>query len=293
MTTVPFGACDLHGEIHDRVRLGRGGDERAVGAAPAGRVADQRLEGVGIARAGVHAEAARALDASRIEIEADDIAAGRAQQLRRDLADQSEAEDGDPLAELRRRPAHPCIAIAPTVVDAASVHRTARRNTADEIALHADVVGVIGLAGAGARDQIAGREIVDARADADDLARRRIAGIPSLRVELAERQPADASFGAVPTPMLAIVTRDRPGAPAVVTTTVTSRDPADRKSACPRTGRPRRLREPIQLHARLVQQPDGDRPLVDASLHSHHRHVIRPAPRSPARRSDSRPACRR
>ena len=54
----------------------------------------------------VHPQAARALDSRGIQIEADHVAAGRAQQLRGDLADQAETEHRDALAELRRRAAH-------------------------------------------------------------------------------------------------------------------------------------------------------------------------------------------
>ena len=65
MTTVPFGARELHREVDDRVRLRRGRHERRVGAVAAGQVAHQRLERVGVARAGVEAERERALDARR------------------------------------------------------------------------------------------------------------------------------------------------------------------------------------------------------------------------------------
>ena len=83
----PFRPRDLHREIDHGVRFRRSGDECPVGAATARGIADDGLQRIGIARAVLHAEATRAADARGIEVEADHIAAGGAQQLRSNLTD--------------------------------------------------------------------------------------------------------------------------------------------------------------------------------------------------------------
>ncbi len=137
--------------------------------------------------------AARALDALRIEIEAEHPAAVGLQQLHRDLADQAETDHGDDVAELRRRAAHALQRDRADRRRRGRAQRHAGRNAADQVALHDDPVGVIGLAGARAGDQIAGREIGDAFTDGDHFAGRGIADAPALRVQLARRQPAGQS----------------------------------------------------------------------------------------------------
>ena len=84
----------------------------------------------------------------------------------------------------------PCSAMAPMVVDAAALSEHTGRHAAHQVSLHRDPIGVIGLAGAGAGDQIARREIGDAFADGNHFAGRGVADAPSLRIELARRQPA-------------------------------------------------------------------------------------------------------
>src|SRR5947207_2796180 len=60
-------ARHLHGEIDDGRRLRGSGDQRAVGAAAAGRIAYCGLERVAVTGPSAHAERERARDARRIE----------------------------------------------------------------------------------------------------------------------------------------------------------------------------------------------------------------------------------
>ena len=187
-----FGACHLHREVHDGVRLGGGGDERPIHAPPAGRIADHRLEALGIARAVLHAQAARAIHSSGIQIEADDVAAGRAQELRGNLPDEAQTEHRDSFPELRRRPAHALERNGADRRRRPEAHGAKRRNAAHEIAFDRHVVGMVCLPRARARHEIARRQVVDSLADRDDFAGGRIADAPSLFAELARRQAADS-----------------------------------------------------------------------------------------------------
>ena len=164
--------------------------------------------------------------------------------------------------------------MAPTVVDAAEIHRAVRRNAADEIALHRHVVGVVRLTGARARHEIAGGEVVDALADRDDFAGRANSRrpIPARRA----RSAAGRRSSAAPcrrrrsTASRAIVL----ARPAVVTTTVTSRGARrDRTISVSSNGPASYVREPSQASRPVVQQTDRNRALVDAS-----RARARPAP---------------
>src|SRR5204862_8304297 len=131
----------------------------------------------------IHTETARAIDACRVEIEADDLAPRRAKDLRRYLPDQAQPEDGHPLAELRRRASDALQGDRTYGGGRRQRHRTRGRNAADQVSLHRDVIGMIRLARAGARDEIADRKIGDAHSDADHLAGGRITDMPSLRIE--------------------------------------------------------------------------------------------------------------
>src|SRR5262249_53538547 len=144
----------------------------------------------GIARPGVHAQLSGARDASWIEIEAEDLAAGGAQQLDGDLADETKAEHGDAVAELRRRAAHALERDRSDRRGCRRAARTASRPAAYELALHADEVRVVGLAGPGAGHEIARRQIRDAGANGDHFAGDRVAHTPPLLVELTVRQAA-------------------------------------------------------------------------------------------------------
>src|SRR5205814_4255110 len=97
---------DIHREIDDDVRFRRSGDNRTIGAEPARQIAHDRFQFIWIARPGVQSEVARAADARRVEIVANDAAPRSLQQLRRELADQTQADDGDTLAKLWTRPAN-------------------------------------------------------------------------------------------------------------------------------------------------------------------------------------------
>src|SRR5262245_30427925 len=160
--------------------------QRPVCAAAPGRVAHQRLERFRLARSGLHTQAARAVHPRGIEIEAHHVAAGRAQELRGDLADEAQAENCDTLAELWRRPAHALKGDCTHSGGCRQVDRTAVRNAADEVALARHVISMVRLTSAGAGDEVADRQIADALTDTDHLAGRRIAGIPPLRVEFAD-----------------------------------------------------------------------------------------------------------
>ena len=180
MTTVPFGARQLHREVDDGVRLGRGRHQRAVRAVAAGQIADQRL-------------APRRHRSRRRRDRAPSARSTRAASRSRPITRQPAALSSctviwpmrprptthDALAELRRG--------APDALqrDRADGRRrgllqvAAGRDAADEIARDVDVVRVIRLARAGGRDQIAGREIGDARRRPRRLRRRPNSRSPS------------------------------------------------------------------------------------------------------------------
>ena len=210
MTTVPFArvtsiarlmtACDFVAAVMSVRSAPR----------PPVSVANQRLERFRHrSRPASRPSAARALDALRIEIEADDVAAGGLQQLRGDLPDQAEAEDGDALAELRRGAADALQR------DGADRGRRRERSTRQpggtrqtRLRLTDHVVGVVRLAGAGAGHQIAGRKIGDPVADRRRLRRPLSSRRPSPACRARSRGRPPIVFGAVPTSTLASVTRD-------------------------------------------------------------------------------------
>ena len=190
-----LGAGDVHREVHDRMRFRRSRDDGAICSPTAGHVAYHGFQRVGIARALCHPQCPRPIDASRVEIEPNHVATRAAQELRGDLADEAEPQDHHPFAELRRGPAHALKRDCPDRRGRREVHGATRRNAADKIALHGDVLGVVRLTGAGARHEIAGCQIGDAIADADNLAGSRIPDPPSLRVELVHGQAAGSLRG--------------------------------------------------------------------------------------------------
>ena len=182
---TPLAARHVHRQIDHGVGFRRRRHDGLVGAVAARDVADQSPERVGIARPVPHAERLRARDATAIEIETDHVAPGSTQQLRRDLADHPEAEHADALAELRRGAADALHGDRAERRRCRDLRVAARRHAADEIARHVDVVGVVGLPGAGARDQVAGGEIGDAVANGHDFAGSRISNRPPLDIAVA------------------------------------------------------------------------------------------------------------
>ena len=96
-------ATDFAGEHDGIVGAGRGADENAVYATAVA----QHRDGASDIPLAVHPCIRSKLegqgDLSVVEIDAEHLAARRPQELRRDLADQSEADDGESLAERRRR----------------------------------------------------------------------------------------------------------------------------------------------------------------------------------------------
>ena len=137
----------------------------------AGHVADQRLEGVGVAGAGVEAERERPLDARGLEIQTDHPAPRGLEQLHGDLADEAEADHADALAQLRRRATHALQRDGADGRRRGLLQIAPGRDAAHQISRHVDVFRVRRLPGPGGRHQIAGREIGDAVADRHDFAR--------------------------------------------------------------------------------------------------------------------------
>ena len=152
------------------MRLCRGCDERPIRTAAAGRVTNDRFELLGIARPVFHPQAARAVHSSGIQIEADDVAARRAQQLRGQLPDEAQTEHGDSLADLRRRPADALQRNGADRRRRRETHGAQGRNAAHEIAFDRHVIGMVCLPRARARHEIARRQIIDSVADRDDFA---------------------------------------------------------------------------------------------------------------------------
>ena len=107
MTTVPFARVTSIARLTTAWDLVAAVISVRSAPRPPVRSRTSALNDVRIARARRRCpSAARALDAGRVEIEADDVAAGGAQELRGDLADQAQAENRHTFAELRRGPAH-------------------------------------------------------------------------------------------------------------------------------------------------------------------------------------------
>ena len=181
-----LGARDLHREVDDAVRFRGRRDDRAIGTGAAGQVAHQRLQRVGIAGAAVEPERARASDARRIEIEADHPAAGRLQELYRDVADEAEPEHRHALAELRRRAPHALHRDRADRRRCGLLQRAAVRHTADEIARHTHVVGVVRLPGSRRGNEVTRHEVVHAGADRHDFPRHGVPHGPTLRVEIVD-----------------------------------------------------------------------------------------------------------
>ena len=150
MTTVPFARVSSIARLMTAFDFVAAVMRVRVRAVPAGQVANQRLERVRVARACVQAERERASDAFGVEVEADDAASCRLQQLRRDLTDEPQTDDADALAELRRGPPDALQRDGADGRRRRVLQLAARRHAADEIARHAHVVRVVRLPRAGA-----------------------------------------------------------------------------------------------------------------------------------------------
>ena len=122
-----------------------------------------------------HPGAARELDGGIVEVDADDPAARREQDARRELADEAEPDHADPLAD-----AH--LGLADAVQrDRADggvgrvVEADARRDVDDEVLRHGDDLGVVRPAATAAGDPVAGRDPLDAGSDLEHDAGGRVA----------------------------------------------------------------------------------------------------------------------
>src|SRR5205809_509218 len=112
---------------------------------------------------------AYAVDACSVEIQADHATARGLEELHRDLPDQTETDHRDAIPELRPCPPKPLQCDSAEGRRRGVLEVAPRRHPADQVARHYDVVGVIGLAGAGRGDTIADSEIGDTLTHRDDL----------------------------------------------------------------------------------------------------------------------------
>ena len=163
---------------------------------PFGQVADHLLERVRFARACVQAKRECAAYAFGIEVEADDAASRCFQKLRGNLPDEPQADDAGAVAELRRSAANSLKRDGADGRGCGVLQIAAGRDAADEIPGNAHVFGVIRLPRAGRSHQIPWTEISDPVADADDLARDRVADGPPLRISIRRSRRGGACVSA-------------------------------------------------------------------------------------------------
>ena len=120
-------AREAHGELERVGRRRRGAQEHRVEAEAARDARRTASSSRGIVRGQRNGSRRPAceLDGRVVEVDADDAAARRLQEARRELPDEPEPDDADPLADARASPWRtPCSAIAPTVAYAASSKAT-------------------------------------------------------------------------------------------------------------------------------------------------------------------------
>src|SRR5690606_29604990 len=138
-------AGEVAGELDRLIRGAGGGDDRRVEAEALGEEERLRLEGfIGGKRRDVAAELAGELELRGIDVDAEDAAAGGAEQLDGEQAEETEPDDGDPLADLGGSLADALQRDGPDrgaggVIEAHAVGHADR-----EVAGNADDFGVIG-----------------------------------------------------------------------------------------------------------------------------------------------------
>ena len=132
----------------------------------------------------LQAKRASSCDTFGVQIEADHLTTRRTQQLSGDLADETEADHRDALAQLRAGSSYTLQRDRADGRRGGEIDRAPGRHATHKVSFHADEIGVVRLPRARARHQIAGRQIADAFTHGDHFARRGIADVPSLRIQL-------------------------------------------------------------------------------------------------------------
>ena len=124
-----------------------------------------------------------------VEVEAEHRAAAGRQQLGRDLTDKAETDHAGPVAQLGYSPSHPLEGDGTHGGGGRCLLAAAGGDLAHEVPGHAHQFGVVGIAGAGAGDQVARSEIGDVGGDGHHLTGERIPDVPALVVEVTGRAP--------------------------------------------------------------------------------------------------------
>ena len=141
----------------------------------------------------------RALEQRRVEVDADDRAAGRAQQHASDLADEAEADDRDAFAQAHVGLTNPVHRDRSDGCERAVLEAERVRQPDAEVARHVIDLGVDGVVRSPAGDAVPGGQVADQCARAENDARGRVAerrGVVELRAHGGDRvlDPITASL---------------------------------------------------------------------------------------------------
>src|SRR5205085_9127722 len=157
------------------VPCGRRRDDDGVRAAPARPTEDGLLHAAPGDGAVIRAEPFRQLDLRGVEVNAEDAAAVSLQELRGELAEESEADDDDRLAQRRLGEPHALERDGPERCEGSALEVNAVGQAHAEVLRHGPEFGVRGVARAGAGHALADAETLHAFADLRDYPCRAVA----------------------------------------------------------------------------------------------------------------------